>query len=523
MANTQQYRRTDARGIVAEVTREAKKYKNNVDLKKSHLNYNLIKGSDTREQIMQKIDDRVREVMGDNIRKQTKKNMKPLGTWIVTLPQELNGLTDDEKQEFFETTLDFLGDRYGKENLVYASVHNDESQPHMHVGIVPVCISRKTGKETVSAASMFTKKDLINFHKDLDKVMERKYGQAKLINNGRTKGNYTIEELKERKAVEERLTARENSVKEKEQALEEKEKAFKNNKAIADERIRKWNELNSKERHAIEMSKKANEQKEKELQDKELELKAKEQELVNRENEVKEKEIDVDQREIDVKEKETELDQREIDVQAKETEVDQREIDVQAKETLNKNKETRLDMREQNIERKEQNIERKSRKLELDQEQFKEQQAQALIKAQQKLQAINKGIEQYKALGDEIRGLSHALGQTVDKIPQLNTKLVKWAEKQPFERRYSSERFVKTVDRLGVQKPLENIKENIKENSIDIEQIEKNKAIIEDTVNLTAQDFDFLKENHDDGLINTTEEWADIMKDLYPRDDELMR
>lgn len=506
MANAQQYKRTDARGIVAEVTREATKYKNNVDLKKSHLNYNLIKGSDTREQIMQKIDDRVREVMGDNIRKQTLRNMKPLGTWIVTLPRELNGLTDDEKRDFFQTTLEFLGDRYGMENIVYASVHNDETQPHMHVGIVPVCISRKTGKETVSSASKFTKKDMWTFHKDLDKVMEKKYGQAKLINNGRTKGNYTIEELKERKAVEERLTLRENNVKEKEQALEEKEQAFEEKEKVFEshkeketETINQWRGYISKERHSIKIDKDANEQKAKELQEKELQLKVKEQELLEQ---VRQREDELDQRE-------TELDQRETEVDQRETEVKRRETNVQVKETSVKSKETRLDF-------KEQNLERKSRKLELDQEQFEQTKTQTQEKLKVIKEQLEKDIELNRGLEAKIRGLSHALGQTVDKVPQFNEELVKWAEKQPFERKYSTKRFIKTASSLGVQKPLENIKEN----STDLEQVEKNKAIIEDTVTLTEKDFDFLYENHKDDLPNTAEEWEDIMKDL--RDDELM-
>lgn len=191
--------------VIGEATRELDEYKNNVDEERTHLNYNLIEGSDTRADILAKINTRVKDVMGDKIKPQTRKNMKPLGTWVVTLPQELNGLSDDEKRDFFETALEFVGDRYGKENLVYAAVHMDENQPHMHVGVVPVCTSRKTGKETVSSASMFTRKDLKTFHDDLEKVMTEKYGKTHLMKNGRTKGNYTLDELKERTQTEERL------------------------------------------------------------------------------------------------------------------------------------------------------------------------------------------------------------------------------------------------------------------------------------------------------------------------------
>lgn len=430
----------------------------------------------------------------------------------------------DEWQQILvlEHAYEELKKMYGEENIVSAVIHVDETTPHLHMDFVPLTEDGRLSARDVLGFQGKMKKTQENYLKSMQERFPELNFQRKedAITNGLEqklfeKFTHLLREEREEFELEREEWLKEVAkLEERERALEEREQAFKINKAKVDENIRQWKVYISKERHSIEIDKKANEQKANELQEKELQLKAKEQELVDRENKVKAKETDVDQREIDVKVKETEVDQRETDVQVKERQVSLRETNVQAKETLVESKETKLDF-------KEQNIERKSRKLELDQEQFNQEQEQAIIKAQQKLQAINKGIEQYKALGDEIRGLSHALGQTVDKVPQLNTKLVKWAEKQPFGTRFSSERIVKTVDKLGVQKPLENIKESIKENSIDIEQIEKNKAIIEDTLTLDEKDFDFLKEKPKDDLPNTVDEWKDIMKDL--RDDGLSR
>ena len=221
MANLKTWKRGSMTNVIGEATRELDEYKNNVDEERTHLNYNLIEGSETRADIIAKINTRVHDVMGDKIKPQTRKNMKPLGTWVVTLPQELNDLSDDEKRDFFETALEFVGDRYGKENLVYAAVHMDENQPHMHVGVVPVCTSRKTGKETVSSASMFTKKDLKTFHDDLEKIMTEKYGKKHLMKNGRTKGNYTLDELKERTQTEERLAKKQAELDKKSTEIEQ--------------------------------------------------------------------------------------------------------------------------------------------------------------------------------------------------------------------------------------------------------------------------------------------------------------
>lgn len=459
--------------------------------------------------ITQRVNNRIKE--GYKKEKGIRSDAVKLIEATVQLGGEIGQADEWQQILVLEHAYEELKKMYGEENIVSAVIHVDETTPHLHMDFVPLTEDGRLSARDVLGFQGKMKKTQENYLKSMQERFPELNFQRKedAITNGLEqklfeKFTHLLREEREEFELEREEWLKEVAkLEERERALEEKEQAFENYREKTNETINQWRGYISKERHSIEINKKANEQKANELQEKELKLKAKEQELLEQAQEL-------DKRESDVKEKETELEQRE-------TEVNQKETNVQAKETLIKNKETRLDMREQNIERK-------SRKLELDQEQFNEQQAQAIIKAQQKLQAINKGIEQYKALGDEIRGLSHALGQTVDKIPQLNTKLVKWAEKQPFERRYSSERFVKTVDRLGVQKPLENIKESIKENSIDIEQIEKNKAIIEDTVTLTAQDFDFLKEiqeNHDDGLIETAEEWADIMKDL--RDDGLTR
>ena len=46
-----------------------------------------------------------------------RKDVKALGTWIVTLPDELKDLSHDKQQEFFNETKNFLDERYGKEML----------------------------------------------------------------------------------------------------------------------------------------------------------------------------------------------------------------------------------------------------------------------------------------------------------------------------------------------------------------------------------------------------------------------
>ncbi|WP_195962409.1 MobV family relaxase, partial [Clostridium perfringens] len=43
-----------------------------------------------------------------------------------------------EQQRFFEVSLKFLENRIGKDNIISANVHLDETTPHMHLGFVPM-------------------------------------------------------------------------------------------------------------------------------------------------------------------------------------------------------------------------------------------------------------------------------------------------------------------------------------------------------------------------------------------------
>ena len=55
------------------------------------------------------------------------------------------------REEYFQDSLHFFQSRYGKENVMYCQCHMDESEPHIHVGIVPV-----TSEGQLSATKLFT-------------------------------------------------------------------------------------------------------------------------------------------------------------------------------------------------------------------------------------------------------------------------------------------------------------------------------------------------------------------------------
>ena len=70
-----------------------------------------------------------------------------------------------EQTEYFRKSLDFIEKRYGKENMVSATIHYDEKAPHMHVNFVPV-----TGDGRLSARDLFSPAKLRKLQDDYNRT-----------------------------------------------------------------------------------------------------------------------------------------------------------------------------------------------------------------------------------------------------------------------------------------------------------------------------------------------------------------
>lgn len=220
MAHLDKFTRTDSRGVLKEAYRELRKYKNNVDTSLSMNNYSM-EGIKSSKEALKRVDARCAEVMnGRKMQKQT----NVVVSCAYTLPEYFYDKPADEQRKCFDAVYRFIQDRYGKENVIDGVVHNDETTPHMTVYTVPVTTSRKTGNITVSSASLCTQKEFNTFHKDLESYMEKEFGVKGLALNGRTKGNFTLEELKERTRVKEEQDKREKGLDAKLQETEDAKK-----------------------------------------------------------------------------------------------------------------------------------------------------------------------------------------------------------------------------------------------------------------------------------------------------------
>src|SRR5699024_8631067 len=76
--------------------------------------------------------------------------------------QELLWLKD--KIRFYEESNKLFTERYGKQNIAYATVHNDEQTPHMHLGVVPMRDGKLQGKNVFNRQELLWLQDKFPEH-----------------------------------------------------------------------------------------------------------------------------------------------------------------------------------------------------------------------------------------------------------------------------------------------------------------------------------------------------------------------
>ena len=210
MAHAAKYSKASAGYLMAHYERKKNengdyiKFKNqDIDLSKTHLNYNLAPHHDGGQfDFIRRRTSEVHCIKRDDV--------NVMCSWVVTLPKpninadyaRLDGVRmslDKGKiaDLFFQRTYRFLADRYGEQNVISAYVHKDELTPHIHFAFVPVVTDKKKGGFKVSAKEVLTLKELQIFHTELSKYHDS-FGDWKfdVLNESTKEGNKEIAELK---------------------------------------------------------------------------------------------------------------------------------------------------------------------------------------------------------------------------------------------------------------------------------------------------------------------------------------
>src|SRR5699024_5204491 len=109
--------------------------------------------------------------------RKTRKDAVLVNELLVTSDRDFfERLDPGEQKRFFEESYKLFSERYGKQNIAYATVHNDEQTPHMHLGVVPMRDGKLQGK------NVFNRQELLWLQDKFPEHMKKQGFELKRVN-----------------------------------------------------------------------------------------------------------------------------------------------------------------------------------------------------------------------------------------------------------------------------------------------------------------------------------------------------
>ncbi|EZW14633.1 MobV family relaxase, partial [Staphylococcus aureus] len=164
VARMQKMKAENLVGIGNHNQRKTKNHSNpDIDISLSKLNYDLV---DRTQNYKTDIENFINE--NKSTTRAVRKDAVLVNEWIISSDKDFfDNLTESEIENFFERSKDYFAEKFGEKNIRYATVHLDESTPHMHMGIVPFDKDNK-----LSAKRVFNRQALRDVQEELPKYLQ---------------------------------------------------------------------------------------------------------------------------------------------------------------------------------------------------------------------------------------------------------------------------------------------------------------------------------------------------------------
>lgn len=162
-----------------------------VDMSCSEDNYDLIPCDNYKRSIKEKLSNLVESSRA------VRKDAVVVCNFIVTSDNEtMDALGADRQREFFQDSVKWFSDRYGADRVLNATVHMDETTPHLHIGVMPI-----TQDGRLSAKAIFTKTEMKAIQTEFARDVGEKYGLERGV-EGSERTHLSEARFKEQKALE---------------------------------------------------------------------------------------------------------------------------------------------------------------------------------------------------------------------------------------------------------------------------------------------------------------------------------
>lgn len=162
-----------------------------VDMSRSEDNYDLIPCDNYKRSIKEKLSNLVESSRA------VRKDAVVVCNFIVTSDNEtMDALGADRQRELFQDSVKWFSDRYGADRVLNATVHMDETTPHLHIGVMPI-----TQDGRLSAKAIFTKTEMKAIQTEFARDVGEKYGLERGV-EGSERTHLSEARFKEKKALE---------------------------------------------------------------------------------------------------------------------------------------------------------------------------------------------------------------------------------------------------------------------------------------------------------------------------------
>lgn len=162
-----------------------------VDMSRSEDNYDLIPCDNYKRSIKEKLSNLVESSRA------VRKDAVVVCNFIVTSDNEtMDALGANRQREFFQDSVKWFSDRYGADRVLNATVHMDETTPHLHIGVMPI-----TQDGRLSAKAIFTKTEMKAIQTEFARDVGEKYGLERGV-EGSERTHLSEARFKEQKALE---------------------------------------------------------------------------------------------------------------------------------------------------------------------------------------------------------------------------------------------------------------------------------------------------------------------------------
>lgn len=206
----EKFKISDVQGIQKHNQRQGKSKSNpDIDYERSHLNYDLL----NREHLQ--YERKIKDEISERVKRKPRANSVVLSEFLVTAsPEYMQSLTEDEQKRYFERSLDFIKERYGERNTLYAVVHQDEANPHMHVGVLPI-----TTDGRLSAKDIYNRTELRQLQQEFPDELQRQGFEVERGKEGSKEKHLHPNEYKEKQDLEREIAFLEKNLEQKKNEL----------------------------------------------------------------------------------------------------------------------------------------------------------------------------------------------------------------------------------------------------------------------------------------------------------------